>query len=625
MPAKKIFSILLFFVIILSIRNAGSYVCSKTILGLSRLPDTGQTAGFTSTFGEDSNYSTNPPYFTDNSNWTITDNVTGLMRQKIETSKIKWEKSLQYIENNTLAGRNDWRLPNIKYLKSLSNNPLFYPYLEILNFPGANSSEYRSSTTLSNHPGNTWFAEFKDRFENCREKTRLLNILCEGNDADGSSGYPETKLIPGGEYEMGDHHNLGGVEHGNDEIPIHTVYIDSFSIGITEITNLQYCGYLNSALYQGIIEVRGGLVYAPYGNDIYCETYEYVQYSGIGWNGNSFSVLNNRSKHPVVGVRWFGAAAYCNWLSAQKDYRSCYDPESWECDFSVNGFRLPTEAEWEYAARGGNYNPYYIFPWGDDGNNKTRANWPNSGDPFETGPYPWTTPVAFYNGLLHNKTEFNWPGSRESYQTSDGSNNYGLFDMSGNVWEWINDWYNRDYYSVSPYKNPKGPDSGSPMPDGKSYKGLRGGNWYNGNEYWGHSRAANRNPSYYRGPDDPEHAWYHIGFRVARGNPDVVSGIEDSGNNVRTGFELYQNYPNPFNPHTTIKYNLPSNGTVRITIYNLNGQQVTTLVNEFKSSGNYKIIWDGTNNQGKNVSSGIYLYKINFANTAIAKKMLLIR
>ena len=100
---------------------------------------------------------------------------------------------------------------------------------------------------------------------------------------------------------------------------------------------------------------------------------------------------------------------------------------------------VTTEAEWEYAARGGQYGPYYIFPWGDDADD-TKANWPSSGDPYETGPYPWTTPAGFYNGKLHHKADFGWPGSQQSYQTSDGTNDYGLYDMTGNVWEWCNDW-----------------------------------------------------------------------------------------------------------------------------------------------------------------------------------------
>jgi len=344
----------------------------------------------------------------------------------------------------------------------------------------------------------------------------------EGNPAKESS--PEVKqpaglkgmvVIPSGEFEMGDHHGLGSEDpkHPNDEVPVHIVRVDQFYMGITEVTNHQYCEYLNAALSQGLIEVRNGLVYGVSGSYVYCETREAVPYSRIGWDGKMFTILDNKGDHPMVGVMWYGAAAYCNWLSIQNGYNSCYDLLSWECDFSKNGFRLPTEAEWEYAARGGQYDPYYIFPWGDDADNM-KANWPNSGDPYETGPYPWTTPVGFYNGGLHHKADFGWPGRQDSYQTSDGSNAYGLYDMMGNVWEWCGDWYGRDYYSFSPYDNPQGPDRGTLMPDGKPYRVVRGGNWYNGQ--WGHSRVANRNCGYYRGPQDPNHPYYHVGFRIVR-------------------------------------------------------------------------------------------------------------
>ncbi len=436
---------------------------------------------------------------------------------------------------------------------------------------------------------------------------------------------PDLTLIPGGEFEMGDHHDLGNVEHESDEIPIHTVQIDSFSIGITEITNAQYCSYLNSAISQGNIEVREGLVYASGGNDIYCETREYVDYSSIGWDDSLFSVLNNRENHPMVGVRWFGAAAYCNWLSIQMGIEQCYNLTSWECDFSVGGFRLPTEAEWEYAGRGGNYDPYYIFPWGDDGENKSIANWPNSGDPYETGPYPWTTPVAFYDGQLHNKTEFAWPGIQENYQTSDGENGYGLFDMSGNVWEWVNDWYQKDYYSESPNDNPKGPDSGSLMPDRKPYRVLRGGNWYNGEEYWGHSRVANRDPSYFRGPDDPNHAWYHVGFRVAKGSYDITTSIDRTENIAPEKYILHQNYPNPFNPTTMIPFEIRKADIVEIKIFNVLGSEIKTLINDYLPAGLHKITWNGMSKDGKKASSGVYLYMLRTGNYVQSKKMLLIR
>jgi formylglycine-generating enzyme required for sulfatase activity len=318
-------------------------------------------------------------------------------------------------------------------------------------------------------------------------------------------------MIPAGEFDMGDHHDLGGQEHSSDEVPIHRVRLDSFSIATTETTNRHYCEYLNSAIEQGLIEVRDGLVYSRGGEVPYCDTNLSDPASSILWNDGKFTAIGGRADHPAVCIRWHGAAAYCNWRSRQEGYETCYDPATWQCDFAKKGFRLPTEAEWEYAGRGGLCGPYYVFPWGDEPD-VSKANWPNSGDPFETGSLAWTTPVGFYDGKLHRKADFGWPGNQQTYQTSDGSNGYGLYDVAGNVWEWVGDWYDHNYYGTSPLDNPHGPDQGQPMQDGKPYRVLRGGSWYNGQ--WGHSRVSNRNPSYYRGPDDPNHRWYHIGFRV---------------------------------------------------------------------------------------------------------------
>lgn len=337
---------------------------------------------------------------------------------------------------------------------------------------------------------------------------------------------------------MGDHYDYVDPGHGSDETPIHAVTISAFHIGKNDVTVQGYCDYLNSALSQNVINVAGGtyyvtggpqpsvnvsggLVYPAGGKDLLFLTLGAYQHATISWDGKQFSVQVNRGNHPATGVTWFGAAAYCNWLSIKNSYQPCYDA-SWACDFTQNGYRLPTEAEWEYAGRGGQYAPYYNYPWGNDAD-RTKANWPNSGDPYEESSFPLTTPVGFYDGSLRKKSDFGWPSTQDTYQTSNSVNGFGLYDMCGNVWQWCNDWYRTDYYKVSATKDPTGPDlaQASPMPDGKFYRVLRGGNWYNGEPDKllpsidnGHSRVSNRDPAYYLGGEEFQHS--EVGFRVAR-------------------------------------------------------------------------------------------------------------
>ncbi len=290
-------------------------------------------------------------------------------------------------------------------------------------------------------------------------------------------------LIPTGEFQMGDHFGEGG----SRERPLHQVIVDSFLIGRYEVTNLEYCDALNWALAQGLIYVNGGKVFGVGNNQLYCYTRVYISQSQITWNGSSFSVVSGKENHPMTTVTWYGSAAYCNWRSQQLGLQPCYNLSTWTCDFTKNGFRLPTESEWEFAARGGL--SCKRFPWGDS-ISPSQANYWQSGDPFESGGGPLITPVGFYNGALHKKATFNWPGSVTTYQTENGVNGYGIYDLAGNVWEWCNDWCSDTYYSISPYYNPTGPSSGS-------YRVLRGGSW-DGEIY--HCRVACR---YYCLPDDP--------------------------------------------------------------------------------------------------------------------------
>jgi formylglycine-generating enzyme len=376
----------------------------------------------------------------------------------------------------------------------------------------------------------------------------------------------EMKLIPGGTFDMGCHDTLGT----DDELPIHSVTLDSFWIGNLTITNEQYCEYLNAAYHLNAIEVRQGLVYATGDTNVFCEVAGAADSgSSISFGGDTFTVATLREKHPMVCVRWFGAAAYCNWLSAESGYSACYDLATGDCDFDQAGFRLPTEAEWEFAARGGLYSPYYTYPWGDN-RDTLKANWPQSADPYEAGPNPWTTPCGFYNGNLHLKADFQWPGSQPSYQTSDGANGYGLYDMTGNTWTWCNDWYGRRYYDSSPSYNPRGPESGSPMPDGKPYRCLRGGSWYNATRYPGdHSRCSNRDPAYYRGPGDPNGPWFHISFRVVR--PWREAGVSEGA--MLDGKPVLS-VTSPCRQTATIRFDVAGNAPAVLTVRDLAGRLV---------------------------------------------------
>ena len=272
-------------------------------------------------------------------------------------------------------------------------------------------------------------------------------------------------MVAVGEYVMGDLRHEGGA----DELPVHLVSISPFYLDICEVTLQQYADGLNWALGQGgLITVTNGVVYPAGSGTSYplCDTTESFTFGWITWNGSTFGVYAGKGNFPMMMVSWYGAAAYCNWRSAMDGREPCFNLSTWQCDFTKNGYRLPTEAEWEKAA---GWDPVlsWHFRFGEhtdgcgtaclDGH---RANYGSSGDPFENGAIPFSTPVGYYDGSNH-----------DGYQTQDARSYYGCRDMSGNVWEWCYDWYAATYYATSPASDPTGPTSGTT-------RVQRGGSWF---------------------------------------------------------------------------------------------------------------------------------------------------
>jgi sulfatase modifying factor 1 len=154
-----------------------------------------------------------------------------------------------------------------------------------------------------------------------------------------------------------------------------------------------------------------------------------------------------RGTRPVSGVDWYDAVAYCNWLSEKEGLTPCYDVKGrlTQCDFSVNGYRLPTEAEWEYAARGGPKSQGYEYAGSDN-----------------------VDTVGWYEGNSGGQTH---PVGQKQ------PNELGLYDMTGNMWEWCWDWYGEDYYASSPASDPTGPSSGTGPHISDVERARRSGNY----------------------------------------------------------------------------------------------------------------------------------------------------
>jgi formylglycine-generating enzyme required for sulfatase activity len=246
-----------------------------------------------------------------------------------------------------------------------------------------------------------------------------------------NDGHGDYVYVPAGSFEMGDHFGDGLPR----ERPVHVAELDAFYIGKFEVSNGEWTTFRDDPGYDdprfwpnGHVVPRDQIPYWTQENN-----------HGGGTPGTE--------AYPALGVNWDAATAYCAWLS----------------DRTGKLYRLPTEAEWEKAARGSDHRRY---PWGQTIDH-TFANFVGA-QPFDT-----VQPAGYYDGSL-----------RGEQRTHSNASPYGAFDMAGNVMEWCQDWYGRDYYAASPRENPRGPETGA-------YRVLRGGSFFvEGFELRSHARSA---------------------------------------------------------------------------------------------------------------------------------------
>ena len=295
-------------------------------------------------------------------------------------------------------------------------------------------------------------------------------------------GTADMGLVPGGSFDMGDHWEVGEM----DEIPVHPVIVSGFLMDKYEVTNGDMANILTSAFRSGKVSASTSTVSNTEGTPQQLLDLDSIS-CPITFSSTlrMFLVIGPDRYEPCGEVTWYGAQAYCNYRSDEEGLDRCINFLNWSCDFSKKGYRLPTEAEWEKAARGGIRGQYY--PWPSDGGNpedhldKAKANYDNN----FFGPKP----VGYYDG---NQTP----------SGTDMANGYGLYDMAGNIGKWCYDRY--DYYWY------ESPDADEPNTTGPTTGSLR---VHRVGSYVGtpmRLRCAERNGH------DPMSPTSYLGFRCVR-------------------------------------------------------------------------------------------------------------
>lgn len=339
----------------------------------------------------------------------------------------------------------------------------------------------------------------------------LVNYL---NDEGGTISLAMVS-VPAGMFTMGQRDDGDDAAGFADALPRHDVTLSAYKIGKFEVTNAQYCEVLNWALARHYLENSSGGGYSV--GDVYHNGQMLLDVSSsqclIEFNSGAFSpetrtgeggTTFSMTTHPVVEVSWYGAVAFSNWLGLMENQTLAYDLSSWQLVDTdavttgvqfTDGFRLPTEAEWERAAAwDGSKHWIYSFQ-SDTLPGVSRCNYDPGAEanPLGMMAHPWTAPVGWFDG-----TNVSPHGA---VATVDSRSPVGAYDMSGNVWEWCHDKYGA--YPSAPQINPTGPGSGT-------WHILRGGAWMDNATY---CRSACRTGNV------QDYTFRHVGFRVARSQP----------------------------------------------------------------------------------------------------------
>jgi formylglycine-generating enzyme required for sulfatase activity len=337
-----------------------------------------------------------------------------------------------------------------------------------------------------------------DSSAGCMKIPSRLGAINDTSHATGSAGGVKDGmvLIPGGVFNMGGDNG----QASPDEYPKHKIRVDSFWMDVTEVTNAQFSEFVKATGYVTTAEkaplwedlkkdlppgtprppdsmlIAASLVFTPTQGPVDLNNFAnwWRWQKGADWRHpqGPGSNIDGRANFPVVHISWYDAQAYCKWA----------------------GKRLPTEAEWELAARGGLEDA--IYPWGNE--------------PLKSG----HTKCNSWEGDFPFRNE-----QRDGYFTSApvrtyGANGYGLHDMAGNVWEWCSDWYDAAYYALlqnATTVNPKGPQkSYDPEEPATPKKSLRGGSFLCNDTYCSGYRVSRRMKT------SPDTGLEHTGFRCVK-------------------------------------------------------------------------------------------------------------